>query len=320
MINLINYTQIISLFLICVFSINAQQQYKDTCYVNTYFGYSMNVSTVTKNSFFIVNLDSMTEVPVYNVFSKWSTQKDNGVWYNVNADMVFDTFLVQAGRHYGYCHYIIYVFDVRLKRGNPIVMDSVHNSFIYYVDSPLPVELISFSGVQKGKEIKLKWRTETEINNYGFEVERKFTFTNWEKIGFVQGNSNSNSPKNYSYIDSLEVGKKEIVLYRLKQIDNDGTYKYHTSIMINLVPINKGVEINIYPNPFNLSVDVRFIIPNEDKTYLRVYNILGELINERLLDNVDAVKINFANKSSGIYLFVLESEKFIIVKKGILLK
>ncbi len=67
------------------------------------------------------------------------------------------------------------------------------NAAIAYEQSFLPVELISFYGLIIGSTIKLNWETATEINNYGFEVERK---TNkWETIGFINGNGNSNSPK-----------------------------------------------------------------------------------------------------------------------------
>ena len=40
------------------------------------------------------------------------------------------------------------------------------------IDHALPVELSSFSASIIGSTVKLSWRTETEVNNYGFEVER----------------------------------------------------------------------------------------------------------------------------------------------------
>ncbi|MBK7632124.1 MAG: lamin tail domain-containing protein [Ignavibacteriales bacterium] len=59
----------------------------------------------------------------------------------------------------------------------------------------LPVELTSFSATTIGSTVKLSWNTATEVNNYGFDVERSVVKNNWEKIGFVEGNGNSNSPK-----------------------------------------------------------------------------------------------------------------------------
>ncbi len=80
-------------------------------------------------------------------------------------------------------------------------------------ESELPVELTSFSALAIGSTVKLNWNTATEINNYGFEIERKMgsiqsTIYNYEKIGFINGNGNSNSPKSYSYQDnSVSAGK-----------------------------------------------------------------------------------------------------------------
>ncbi len=64
-----------------------------------------------------------------------------------------------------------------------------------------PVELSSFSAVLLENRIKLLWRTETEVNNYGFEVLRSVDNENWDKIGFVEGHGNSNSPKDYFFFD-----------------------------------------------------------------------------------------------------------------------
>ncbi len=72
--------------------------------------------------------------------------------------------------------------------------------------APLPVELTAFSGKVIENNVELSWQTATEVNNYGFEIERGQTSnvknkTTWEKIGFVEGNGNGNSPKEYSFID-----------------------------------------------------------------------------------------------------------------------
>jgi creatinine amidohydrolase/Fe(II)-dependent formamide hydrolase-like protein len=50
---------------------------------------------------------------------------------------------------------------------------------------------------------KLNWQTATEVNNYGFEVERKLINSDWTKISFVNGHGNSNSQKSYSFEDEI---------------------------------------------------------------------------------------------------------------------
>ena len=91
-------------------------------------------------------------------------------------------------------------------------------------NSPVPVELTLFTGIIKNGCVILSWKTETEVNNYGFEVERK-NKVSWENITFINGNGNSNSPKEYSYTDKSPLGGSKFQ-YRLKQIDNDGQFEY----------------------------------------------------------------------------------------------
>ncbi len=95
-------------------------------------------------------------------------------------------------------------------------------------NEPLPVELSSFTAkVLQSGGIKLDWRTETEVANYGFDIERKSKNNQteeWTKIGFVNGSGNSNSPKDYTFEDkNINYGT---YFYRLKQMDNDGQFKH----------------------------------------------------------------------------------------------
>ena len=95
---------------------------------------------------------------------------------------------------------------------------SVTTTGILTIDNSLPVELASFTAnALQNLGVKLDWRTESEVNNYGFEIERTNSIGNvisWEKIGFVEGHGNSNSPK-ASVSDRYYMRK---YVYRLKQM------------------------------------------------------------------------------------------------------
>jgi hypothetical protein len=201
------------------------------------------------------------------------------------------------------------IFTVVKPDGNTIDAFTIENS--------LPVELVSFTASIKNNQVLLIWVTETEVNNYGFEILRSTQNDNWKKLGFVEGNGNSNSPKDYSFIDNNVNGGT--YSYRLKQIDNDGKFEYSKVIEINVgTPIEYELSQN-YPNPFNPSTTIRFSIPEKGNVKLMIYNILGEtvatLLNEAKEAGVHTISYNAAELKSGVYFYKLESGNFMRVKK-----
>jgi hypothetical protein len=220
-------------------------------------------------------------------------------------------------------------------------------AYEYYDDSgSLPVELNTFTGKFINESVELKWETATEVNNYGFEIERKNRGSGvWEKIGFVQGNGTTNSPKNYEFTDS-ELPNSESVDYRLKQIDNDGKFTYSKVITVDLSTITNikdevvyefALEQN-YPNPFNPTTTINFTVPTpphpspykgegtrEGLVLLRVYDILGRevatLVNQKLKPGNYEVQFNASSLSSGMYFYRIDiGNRLTSVKKMILIK
>ncbi len=190
-------------------------------------------------------------------------------------------------------------------------------------DIPYPVELKSFTATVKGNNVELNWATATEINNYGFQVERKNLHeSGWEEIGFVQGHGVSNSTKYYSYIDNpFEKGSYS---YRLKQIDLDGAFKYSEVVTVDLGSVNRSALKQNYPNPFNPTTEISFDVPKESRVKLSVYNALGQkvadLLNEKLSAGTHHVRFDGSNLTSGIYFYRMQSNGFTAIKKMILMK
>ncbi len=195
-------------------------------------------------------------------------------------------------------------------------------------DCGMPVELVSFAATTTDGKVILNWKTSTEINSYGFEIERSIKNENldnirWEVIGFVEGHGNSNSPKEYSFIDlPLSDGKYS---YILKQIDNDGTFKYSHSVEIgiNVSPSSFALAQN-FPNPFNPSTTISFSIPQQEFVSLKIYDILSSqiavLVDEKLEAGNYHKKWSPAGLSSGVYFYTLKAGKFTETRKMNLLK
>ena len=191
------------------------------------------------------------------------------------------------------------------------------------ISGTLPVELTSFTTYITCKNVILKWKTETEVNNYGFEVQRSKNKNEWNVLGFVKGNGNSSSPQTYSYIDKgiMSAGKYH---YRLRQIDNDGKYKYSKTLQVNFnVPFGLNLNQN-YPNPFNPSTTIGFTIQKSGNVSLKIYNPLGEevaeLVNEYREAGVYTIKFSAEDLPSGMYIYQLTTKETSLTKKMLFLK
>jgi hypothetical protein len=193
-------------------------------------------------------------------------------------------------------------------------------------DVPVSVELTSLTASVSGEDVLLNWTTATERNNKGFEVERKVS-SHWETVGFVTGKGTTTEPQVYSFRDNQVSSGK--YLYRLKQIDFDGTYKYSNNVEVSVsVPVQYSLSQN-YPNPFNPSTEISFGLKTDAKVKLNVYNVLGQkvssLINNEMNAGGHSIKFNASEMPSGIYFFSLEANgtdgsNFTSTKKMMLLK
>ena len=192
------------------------------------------------------------------------------------------------------------------------------------VNSPLPVELVSFTGNFKAGKTVLQWTTQTETANYGFCVERSFDNLNWDSTSFIPGNVNSNSEKYYKYEEPFPCPFR--AYYRLKQIDTDGKFIYSGVIEITRNEIASGFSLlQNFPNPFNPNTNIEFSTSENMQINLTVYNILGEKTAVLYNGNAEAgkaysVSFNGANLPSGVYFYRLTTPKGITAKKMILNK
>jgi hypothetical protein len=193
--------------------------------------------------------------------------------------------------------------------------------------TPLPVELTSFTASVSNGTVNLKWETVTEVNTYGFDVERSVDNKTWTKIGFVAGAGNSNSPKNYSFADQPD-GRASFS-YRLKQIDVGGAYKYYDPITVSLSGGDKAQLMQNSPNPFNPSTAIKYYIPQAVDVTITIYDILGRVVTKLVNSQVEAGyhvvywngRDRFGNAAaSSVYIYRLTAGSFTEIKKMNLLK
>ncbi len=200
------------------------------------------------------------------------------------------------------------------------------------LSSTLSVEISSLTATTDRLSAVLRWTTETETSNAGFEIERKkiLSYTNpefeseWERIGFVPGAGTSNSKKEYLYVDHPVTPGKYV--YRLKQIDTDGEFKFLQIIEVEVGNVPSVFSLsNNYPNPFNPTTTVEFTLPATGRASLKIFSMLGQelvtLVDQELPSGaIHRYQVDAKDYSSGLYFYQLTFGNQRLVKRMSLIK
>ena len=187
----------------------------------------------------------------------------------------------------------------------------------------LPVTISLFNALSNKNNVKLTWKTETELNNSGFDVERKTETGDWVKLAFVNGSGTTNQPVEYTYEDKkLMPGT---YFYRLKQIDYNGNFEYFDLTLPVIISKPKDFALGQnYPNPSNPKSNIDFQLPERTMVNISVYNLLGQLITTLINQEKDAgiytVTFDGSDLSSGTYIYRITAGTFTEVQKMLLVK
>jgi len=172
----------------------------------------------------------------------------------------------------------------------------------------LPVKLISFEAVIDNTSVKLMWKTESEINNDYFTIEKSENGINFEELDDIPGSGNSNTIKDYEYYDENPL--TGTAYYRLKQTDYDGKFEYVKLIALNYNMEDDGTCIlKVYPNPCigGCNVDLADCPLNENEVNIQLYDAFGNQIVNRIKHKSTGNNISFHlnssnNLSPGVYI------------------
>ncbi|MBN1543333.1 T9SS type A sorting domain-containing protein [candidate division KSB1 bacterium] len=216
----------------------------------------------------------------------------------------------------------IYQYDLNLY--NPVVASDEN-------DSSLPVRLGSFAAERRAHGVELAWRTESEIDNLGFNLYRSDDENgDWEKINgsLIPGAGHSTQPLDYSFLDH-RVENNRTYFYRLEDLSISGVRQLHEPVRIDVqtyVPDTFVLEQN-YPNPFNPETTIGYGLPEESRVTLDIHNLRGERVI-RLVDDVQPAGIHAAvwsarsfegtRLASGVYFYTLVANGFRLTGKMVL--
>ncbi len=192
---------------------------------------------------------------------------------------------------------------------------------------PLPVELTYFSGAMMDQDVHLKWRTETEIQNHAFHVQRSTDKNSWDDIAVIAGAGTSNTPRAYGHVDAGIGGRYrgQQLYYRLLQVDRDGTENY--SSVLEIEPLPATAEMQIYPNPVRSDAvsTVQLSISEPMEGTLRVYDASGRMLDQysqhlSLFNGTHVVPLTLSSATPGSYFLEFRSAKAVVRQRMIVVR
>lgn len=140
--------------------------------------------------------------------------------------------------------------------------------------NPMPVVLASFTAANEGNIVCLRWTTTSEINSDRFEIERSFDARTWAKIGDMDCKKADEAMAHYTFNDPAYLSGE--VYYRLKMIDNNGTFAYSRICVVSF----KSSELIAFPNPFDTERPLTLLISNKMIEKLKFFDSSGKMTLE----------------------------------------
>jgi hypothetical protein len=202
---------------------------------------------------------------------------------------------------------------------------------------PVPVQMAEFRCALTGtRAVTLHWKTLSEVNNYGFTVQRRLhDAALYEDIpgGFIAGRGTTLEPQSYLFTDTT-VRDPGTYAYRLKQEDLDGTVHFTDDVfaVVSLTEVRETMPGRFelaqnYPNPFNpASTFIRFTVGGDAPIGVRivVYDLLGRevalLVDQSMSPGEHRIRFDGRGLSSGWYTYRMEAGVFVQSKRMLLLK
>jgi Glucose/sorbosone dehydrogenases len=193
-----------------------------------------------------------------------------------------------------------------------------------FVCSTLPVELTTFDAEVDDGTVRLTWQTASETGNAGFRVQRHVTGTGapetqghgglsgWTTVGRVEGAGTTSEAQSYRFADANFPHAADTLLYRLKQVDTDGSTYYSETITVARRRPARLHLLGTAPNPARRRTTVRYAVPESasgEAARLELYDVMGRRVRS-VEAPADAGRhkrsLDVRGLASGVYVLRLQ--------------
>lgn len=190
------------------------------------------------------------------------------------------------------------------------VAGSVFTLAFSVVNSPaLPVRLTAFAAEAQGTAaVLLRWATATEENNREFVVQRSLNGREFTAIGRVAGHGSTTTPQAYTFTDKELPASRNLLYYRLRQVDTDGTATYSPVRTVTAKGEAGKIALQIMaPDQPGTALRYQFTGPLLGAEQMEMYNIMGQRLARYQLAADGTGSIPVAGLPAGTYVLHLVS-------------
>lgn len=168
---------------------------------------------------------------------------------------------------------------------------------------------------------EIEWKSGNYQNVDYYVLEKAFDNSDFVEAG--KKDANNHEEKSYSII-SEKTDQTEIVYFRIRQVNNDGSIVYSEIVKVGQGLIDDVIIGQNYPNPFNPSTMIEFELLQDSDVEVIVYNLAGKEISTIhrgfLLSGSHQFKFDATGLPSGIYLYQIKTRLSSQTRKMILAK
>jgi hypothetical protein len=176
---------------------------------------------------------------------------------------------------------------------NPVLLGFVYNS----CNTALPVQFLNISAYRQEAGVIIDWATASETNNRGFFIQKSINGVDFEDIGFVEGEGDSKTQRDYSFYDK---DANQFIYYRIKQVDYDETFAY--SKVVTVQTLTSDLNLRVFPIPFKDKIKLQFNEEMAGNISWSLFNANGMLLQEGEQNKTTFFELNgLAAYQSGVY-------------------
>ena len=188
---------------------------------------------------------------------------------------------------------------------------SLTNTKSFSKGSILPITWLSFNAVKIADSVLLNWKTNSEQNCNFYQIERSNDGVTFSKIGTSPAANSSTATSNYNFVDTKPL--QGISYYRIKQVDNDGAFRYSKVIAVRFLA--SLPPVSIYPNPASETVNIVFTNVPANGTKIEMFTANGQFVKSILNNGSAASAIDVSNLSNGLYQIKISDKNMQLSEK-----